>query len=585
MPDEKHHHEDKSSPNSSQEKFTLIDVNQSIESQHTSENNQELTPFQQQLFVKIQEMMSELEEIKSSRAWRLVKYLWGLPIYSRIRRRLKSFRKNNKPRHIHHVNALVFRALGSHNKNSKGDEVWLLAVSGADRVNMPWHSVDIRRGFQRRKADRSPLGEVLYCAGQGEVRIPIDRKSSAMKMLAHPWSGFAEIVSTSGTIRLDLYSEVAGDVEVDLQTGQVNGPRGFGHVISHEIKDGTLSAHTRRDVLTPEDVAWIEHAASAKPKAIVVLHPDWLGIRSSSLQLFSTPLFIGDDVSQKVADRYAKMICATDCKRVVFSGFAYSHRNIIFALRKVAPRIKIFVLWHGNFLQSREQYNWKAYREIVHLYQRGQIYKVGFVKKGMAEAHTRLLGMRTSFVMNYLEKIPDGPSEALPGGPHLGVWSIWTDNWRKPPFAMLIAASLIQGAVVHGSHAGPRTNEFMKLFNIEGEFAGKHLPQQEMPEALAKMHLNLYVTLSECAPMLPFESLSVGVPCLFGPNSHLFDDDEYLQTRLVVPHPDSSEVIANYISQALIERNEIVSAYREYMPAYIQRAKKSVIEFLEIDGV
>jgi len=89
--------------------------------------------------------------------------------------------------------------------------------------------------------------------------------------------------------------------------------------------------------------------------------------------------------------------------------------------------------------------------------------------------------------------------------------------------------------------------------------------------------------LSECAPMLPLESLSVGTPCLFGPNSHFFEDHDFLRQMLIVPQPDSAFIIAKYIQQALEKRDEIIQAYIDYAPAYNQRAEKSVREFLEID--
>lgn len=82
--------------------------------------------------------------------------------------------------------------------------------------------------------------------------------------------------------------------------------------------------------------------------------------------------------------------------------------------------------------------------------------------------------------------------------------------------------------------------------------------------------------------MLPLESLSVGTPCLIGPNSHLFRDDRYLYDRLVVPFPDSSESIFEKASQAVEERSEIIEAYRAYAPGYNARARKSVESFLDL---
>jgi hypothetical protein len=101
-----------------------------------------------------------------------------------------------------------------------------------------------------------------------------------------------------------------------------------------------------------------------------------------------------------------------------------------------------------------------------------------------------------------------------------------------------------------------------------------------MLQAIRDTHLTLYVTFSECSPMLPLESFSVGTPCLVGPTSHLFEDDEFLRSRLVVPAPDRADVIAQWIEGALAERDALVRAYQRWAPRYNARARASLDEFL-----
>jgi hypothetical protein len=107
------------------------------------------------------------------------------------------------------------------------------------------------------------------------------------------------------------------------------------------------------------------------------------------------------------------------------------------------------------------------------------------------------------------------------------------------------------------------------------------LPQREMLEAMRSTHVSLYTTFSECCPMLPLESLHQGVPCLTGPSSHLFEDDAWLFSRLVVPFPDRAEVIAKYMRRAVDERHEIMERYRAYVLGYNARAQESVRQLVE----
>jgi hypothetical protein len=123
--------------------------------------------------------------------------------------------------------------------------------------------------------------------------------------------------------------------------------------------------------------------------------------------------------------------------------------------------------------------------------------------------------------------------------------------------------------------------EFCKLYEVEASHA-EAIPQTDMPAFLASNTINLYVTLSECAPMLPLESLAEGVPCLFGPNNHFFSDHPYLRSRLVVDIPDSETRIAEYARTAIEERHKIITEYREYARGYNLRAMKSFDDFLEI---
>ncbi len=232
-------------------------------------------------------------------------------------------------------------------------------------------------------------------------------------------------------------------------------------------------------------------------------------------------------------------------------------------------------------MQSYEDYVWQGFRVIQGLCQDGLIYKWGFVKKGMAEVMATT-GLRTGFVMNYVKDIPEGPSIPLEGGPHLGIWGVeW--NWRKLPYAMLASTLLMPGAKVYSSTIKNKVQEFGEIMGINWEHASEDLiSQHEMSTILAKMHLNIYVTLSECTPMLPLESLAVGTPCLTGPNSHLFEDNEFLRQMLVVPYPDSSMTIAEYAQRALGKRDEIIKCYIDYARGYNEQAKASLAEFLEM---
>jgi hypothetical protein len=94
------------------------------------------------------------------------------------------------------------------------------------------------------------------------------------------------------------------------------------------------------------------------------------------------------------------------------------------------------------------------------------------------------------------------------------------------------------------------------------------------------MHCNAYVTLSECSPLLPLESLSQGAPCLISATSHLFEESEILSEALIVKRFDDPLAIAAAVRAACERREEIVAAYRDYAGDYNARARAAAQDFL-----
>lgn len=439
------------------------------------------------------------------------------------------------------------------------NEAWLLDVvdnSGASLIN--WHEQVLSPPLEVRQLDTDGKPALLFC-GASEITLDLPC-SSELRFLSHPWSGGIEVTGKANTATFNLYSSVAITRSVSIEHDIIN--------------DKGLNEEPPWGV---EERQWLDKVKDKKPKVISVLDPDWKGVRSATENLVPDSLLIKDQLNDRSAERTAHLIVESGCKFILISGFPISYELLVRALKNVSPRIKIYVYWHSSFMQSNEDYSWHSFLVLHRLHNLGLIEKIGFAKKGMAET-IALTGARTGFIMNYVRSVPDKPSRPLEMGPHIGIWSL-SPIWRKNPYAMIAAAALVENAKLHVVGQERRAKELADLLGVNTIFKPHPLDQIEMPIALSQMDINLYVTLSECTPMLPLESLSVGVPCLLGPNSHLFEDHPYLHSRLVVPYPDRSEIIADMIKQALEDRTQIISEYINYAPVYNQKARDRLNHF------
>jgi len=555
--------------------------------------NQAMNQLQEQIR-RVQVLRNELQSITGSKSYRFIQRLKQSPVQpmfqrsfnalSRLRYGYKQLTAGPVPEGAVRI-AVAKNVEGAH----QGHEVWLLAVLADHLPARDLLSIQRIGNWTLVSTPETPTGQSLCCAERGWADIEPGRRTRLLFM-THPWSGAVEISWEGQTHTIDLYSQENGRVIVDLYEHEIHVKRGLSSAeVSANlalIDDTQVERKDRRLsclVYTPEGMVklpvteWSE-LVSQKPQPVAVLHPHWLGIHSSSNNLFDYLYEIDDTLDPKSAEDHARCLIETMCPSILIQGFPLTYIHLINALHRLKPSLPIYVIWHGNFLQAMEDYAWKGLQTIIDLCKEKKIAKLGFVKKGMAET-VSCLGVPASFIMNRAREIPDGPSVALPDGPHLGIWTMY-NHWPKPPYAMLGAARLIPGAVIHTIHGAERVKEFNRYMDLETKYYPL-FPQSEMRTQMAQMNLNLYITFSECAPMLPLESLAAGSPCLLGPVSYYFDDNSYLYSRLVVPTPDSTLDIAHYIEKALAERDEIINCYRAYAPGYNERVGKVLADFLE----
>lgn len=303
----------------------------------------------------------------------------------------------------------------------------------------------------------------------------------------------------------------------------------------------------------------------------------YLGVTSATANLFANTVAPPADLTTDELEELVSTLMKNGTKHFVLSGWSPSRIELAHRLAKLGARVD--GVWHGNYLQTREDYGWDMFQQLIAAERAGIITKVGVVKAGM-EVWLDSLGIKSGLLLNYVPKIPDSPSAPEEGGPHIGMW-LAAEGYRKLPYAMIAAAGMIPDVTLAGSGVSQRALEFAHFVGLDTtRLLRSALSHDDVLLAMSRTHLSMYVTQSECGPMLPMESLSLGVPCLIGPTSHVFADDDFLAATLIVPYPEHAEVILRYAINALRKRAEIVEAYREYAPGYIARAQRSVEEFL-----
>lgn len=321
------------------------------------------------------------------------------------------------------------------------------------------------------------------------------------------------------------------------------------------------------------------------PDYLIIHNPRWLGVTSATKELFENYLPMQEVFLNSNVDKIVSKIVELNPKQVIFSAFNYGWDKIAIKIRQQAPQIKLKSFWHGSHSQVIEEINWGTNLMVINLHKAGVIDVMGTCKASLVEFY-KSQGYVTAFLKNTVRLTDEVKAEIAKvkkednGKLKFGLYSASTD-WRKNTFNQVMAASSFDNAELE---VVPLKYELKKLaYYNELEIVGSesHLKREDLLVQMAKRDVVLYVTFSECAPMLPIEALEAGAICIMGHNHHYFQGTR-LHDLLVVEREDDLTDIENKIKYALEHKDEIFELYREWKKQNDAESAQSVVDFLEM---
>lgn len=319
---------------------------------------------------------------------------------------------------------------------------------------------------------------------------------------------------------------------------------------------------------------------NVKGDYLVMHNPSWLGVTNATIELFDNRVRCGELLRKKDIDKVTKAILESNVKQIIFSAMAVGWKEIAINIKQINPNIKVKVFWHGSHSQVSEPYGWSRNIEIIELHKQGIIDVFATCKESIINFYKNE-GYKTMLIKNNVclsEKISgQPPKEKI----KIGIYAASPDDWRKNMFAQLAAVSLIPGAVVDLVPLSPDVTRIAKEFGLTVEGSDHAIPRNELLQRMANNTMNIYVTFSECAPMMPIESFEVGVPCIAGNNHHYFKEHE-LEKYLIVKNEESPVEISKQIKNCLDNREKVMKLYKEWKKENDALSKKSVEDFLDM---
>lgn len=314
-------------------------------------------------------------------------------------------------------------------------------------------------------------------------------------------------------------------------------------------------------------------------RPLVIYAPMWKGVAASTESLFADGRFrfpYFDDEYPEVMnhpqlDMAIDVLLDTPPRQIIYSGGSVIHVSMARKIREQAPQIRQYFLWHGSPAQWVEPSQLEHFNLWHKLYNTQVIDGMIAIKPDLDKI-LNVIGVNSFGLIN---PIPDidrqltKPSStgSDDGRAHIGVFSA-VSSWYKNPFVQLLATLGQEEWTLHTNV--PRMTfkdlDFRQMGRME---CYESMPRPQFLALLASLDLNLYVTNTECSPMVVLESCSLGVPCIVGPAGDIFSGvSDELAGYLVEPRVDDAYAIYTRMKHVLANRAHIQSLLADFVPKY-----------------
>ena len=326
----------------------------------------------------------------------------------------------------------------------------------------------------------------------------------------------------------------------------------------------------------------IENINNIKDTSFVAIYnPETKGIMNATIDLFGkeNSIELYEIFNKKQIINIAQAIVNRNFRQVIFATMAYGYKDLAEKIHELNSNIKIKFMWHGShslFVNYNEQ---KFLEELLQLQKRGIVSTIGFFKSAMADFYNKK-GYNSCLLMNDVNLENKYEKDNNDKRLKIGLYSSG-DRWEKNTYNQLSSCAMVKDAYVDVIPNTKLATSFCKLMNIKmvDNNSSMAVSRDELLKRMASNDVNLYVTFTECSPMIPLESFELGVPCVIGNNTYFFKNSK-LNDMLVVKEEDSIDEIYEKINIAIENKEEIMSLYKEWKAEYSKEVIKLKEEFL-----
>ena len=276
-------------------------------------------------------------------------------------------------------------------------------------------------------------------------------------------------------------------------------------------------------------------------------------------------------------------------EQIIFSGLEIGWDKLVEYLYEKNIKVKVIC----NTLDSLLYYEYERnnFFRLLELSKEGKIEDIAFLRKGQYEVY-KSLGYKCSYLMeNYIlkeekktkiksrEEANEQKEEKLI---NIGIYPL-NYTWDKNIFNQLCIGKMVNNSNINYNELDERMTDFLNTMEIKSTVDKiENINEDELINKVIKNDINISLSFTEYFHPVFFISMELGIPCIIGNTSDLFDDNEILNKYIVTKTEDNPIENGKIVEECLNNKEIVIEEYKKWKEEYNKKAKENIEQFLEI---
>ena len=269
-------------------------------------------------------------------------------------------------------------------------------------------------------------------------------------------------------------------------------------------------------------------------------------------------------------------------EQIIISGFEIGWDKLVKDVKEKNPKIEIKVICNTQDSLLYYEYERENFFKMLELSKENIIKDIAFLRKGQYETYKNL-GYKCSYLKENYELSDNKKTDIKQEKDKIDI-GIYPLNytWDKNIFNQLCVAKFIDNCNLNYNYLDSRMEEFlntMKIKNTSNKI--EKINEDELIKLISKNDAIIATSFTEYMHPIFFMSMELGIPCLIGNNSDLFEEDDELKKYIVTSAEDNAIINSKMVENILQNKEIIKDLYKKWKTQYNTQAKTSIKDFVE----